>query len=263
MCVFCVLMIETLKKRVLKWLEIGGMMEKALLILLVLCMLFGAGPALALTIGFDASLDEWVGPDVVSLGTQSAHGGSYELLATSDADNLYLGMERGNIDRYLGDGDPWTDPVDSFFVAIDVDGIAGSGATTDSYGRVTFSGNMLPDFFLYYSGGPHWHESSSWNGTSMDSLGWTEDGAIYGNPGWGDDDEFSIGLDGIGSGDGEVMVWAWMTREANGWVEAAWGGVTGDQPTFGDGVALSVVPEPATISLLAMGGFGLLRRKRG
>jgi hypothetical protein len=30
-----------------------------------------------------------------------------------------------------------------------------------------------------------------------------------------------------------------------------------------DGATLSIVPEPASVSLLALGGFALLRRRRG
>ena len=239
-------------------------MKKVVLFIVVLCMLLYTGQVFAaLTPTFDADLVEWVGPDVVDLGVRSdPDGGSYQLLATSDATNLYLGMERGATSRYLGDTG-WDD--DSFFVAIDVDGVIGSGATSDGYGRADFVGDYLPDFFLYYAGGPQWHESSSWNGSSMDWLGWTEDGAIY-----GDDDEFAIGLDGIGSGDGEVMIWAWMTREGNGYVETSW--PSGDTstyidpdtfpPAFGDGVVLDVVPEPATMALLGLGSLLAIRRKK-
>lgn len=221
-----------------------------------------AGPASAFTLTWDCDVSEFTGPEVTDLGTRNApDGGTYQLLAASDAANLYLGMERGNTSRYLDDGDGWG-LIDSFFVAIDVDGVAGSGATGDGYGRVNFGGTYLPDFFLYYAGGPHWHESSAWNGSGHDWLGWTQDGASYGNPGWGDDDEFAIGLDGIGGGDGEVMVWAWMTREGNGWIEAAWGFDGGDHPTAGDGIMLSVVPEPATMALLGLGSLAVFRRKR-
>ena len=44
-------------------------------------------------------------------------------------------------------------------------------------------------------------------------------------------------------------------------VMVAWGGLSG--PNFIDNVGLVVVPEPAILSLLALGGVAVLRRKRG
>ena len=234
-------------------------MKKILLVWGTFCVLFCTGQVFALTVTFDSVLDEWIGDDVVNLGTEAApDGGSYTLLATWDAANLYMGMDRDSSDRYLGDTG-WDN--DSFFVAIDTDGVAGSGATQDGYGRMNFGGTMLPDFIIYYAGGPNWYESSTWNGSSWDWNGWTDSGAIYGSSDAQPDDEFAISLSNIG-GFHEVMVWAWMTRESNGWIEASWpGGPWGEGPTVGNGI---MIPEPATVNLLGLGSMLLtsIRRRK-
>lgn len=247
-------------------------MKQTFLFFTVVCLLVCTGQGFAtLTPTFDADLSEWVGPDVVNLGTRpDPDGGSYTLLAAWDETNLYLGMDRSNTSRYLDDGDGWG-LIDSFFVAFDVDGVIGSGASVDGYSRANFGGDYLPDYFVYYAGGPHWYEHSSWNGSSMDWLGWTDSGAVYGNPGWGDDDEFAISLTNVGGDDGQVMIWAWMTRENNGYVETSW--PSGDTstwseetgtvpPVFGDGFLLTI-PEPATMAMFGLGSLLLaLRRKK-
>ena len=204
---------------------------------------------------FDGILDEWGG--TLNLGTEPGiDAGNYTLLTGWDATNLYFGMDRDSTDRYLGDtgGDN-----DSFFVAIDVDGIAASGANQDGYARMDFGGSMLPDVIYYFTGNGGWYEWNSWNGASWDWQGWSDSGTYYGYQEDNPDDELTIPLANIG-GSEEVMVWAWMTREGNTNVEASWPtGYTGDEPNpvFGDGIA---IPEPMTLAGLLI-GLALLRRR--
>jgi len=228
-------------------------------IVLFLIVLVAACAANAITPTLDGDLSEWTGPGIYSLGSQSApDGGIYEILLTYDANNLYIGVDRDSSDRYLGDTG-WDN--DSFFFAIDTDGTASSGAQTDGYTRVSFDGTYLPDQFYYYAGGPNWYESSTWNGSAHTWNGWTETGARYGNNDTTPDDELTIPFSDIG-GSNNYMVWSWMTREGNGYVESSWpDGNTGTQPTFGDGVM--VIPEPASMAMIALGGLlaFLLRRR--
>lgn len=228
------------------------------LVLVAALVLTAVVPALVMTPTYDGVLDEWWGqPDVLDLGAQPAPDmGGYTLLATWDASSLYLGTARDSSDRYLGDTG-WDN--DSFFVAIDVDGVPGSGFGMDGYSRMNFGGTMLPDVFYAFAGGGGWYEWASWNGASFDWQGWSNAGTYYG---WQDpnpDDELSIPLANIG-GDAEVMIWAWMTREGNMAIEASWpAGATGEGPTMGDGI---ILPEPASLGLVLIGGLALLRRRR-
>jgi hypothetical protein len=207
---------------------------------------------------FDGVLDEWTIPPVMDLGTEPGiDQGTYTLLAGYDANNLYFGMDRDTTDRYLGDT-YWDN--DSFFVAIDVDGQAGSGAGQDGYGRMDFGGPMLPDVIYCFAGGAGWYEWSSWNsGGWWDWMGWSDQGTYYGWQEDNPDDELGIPLANIG-GSAEVMVWAWMTREGNGYIEASWPtGYYGDDPNpvFGDGI---MIPEPAGCVALLL-GLALIRRR--
>jgi hypothetical protein len=203
-------------------------MRKVLLLLAVLCVVFYTGQVLALTVTFDSVLDEWVGDEVNNLGTEPApDGGSYTLLAVWDGANFSIGMDRDSSDRYLGD--TWWEN-DSFFVAIDTDGVEGSGSSLDGYSRMSFGGPMLPDVIYYFAGGNNigqddWYESSTWNGTGWDWNGWTNFGTMYGTNDAAPDDEISVDIVAKApavSGANELLVWTWMTREGNDFVEASW-----------------------------------------
>lgn len=226
---------------------------------LFIVMLIAASAAYAITPTLDGDLSEWTGQGVYDLGSQSApDGGIYQILITYDANNMYIGVNRDSSDRYLGDT-AWDN--DSFFFAIDTDGVASSGAQTDGYARVSFDGTYLPDQFYYFAGGPNFYESSTWNGSTHTWNGWTESGAVYGYQEANPDDELTIPYTAMG-GSNNVMVWSWMTREGNGYAEASWpDGNTGTQPTFGDGVM--TIPEPASVVMLLLGGsLAVFMRRR-
>lgn len=209
-------------------------------------MIYFSGQVSAMTPNFDGILNEWIEPYVVDLGTQAGPTtGSYRFLATWDQVNLYLATDRSSTGRYLGDS---AGTNDSFFVAIDTDGIAGSGATLDGYGRVNFGGRLLPDLIYYFAGGAGWYESSTWTGTGWNWNGWTNSGTYYGWQPENPDDEFTIALSLIG-GSHEVMVWAWMTPEANGTIQASWpAGYTGTSPLMRDGIIIREESVTARLS---------------
>jgi len=229
-------------------------------IVAMLAVLATAGAASALTPVQDGVLGEWWGdPTVIDLGSEPApDGGGYNLLVSSDLTDLHIGMARDSSDRYLGETN-WDN--DSFFLAIDTDGTPGSGAPNGAYGRLDFGGTMRPDRMYAYAGGAGWYEICVWDGANWTYPGWSDAGTFYGHDDTYPDDELSVPLADIG-GSANVMIWAWMTREENAWIEASWpSGSTGDHPTMGDGI---IVPEPMTMVLLLAGGVGLLlRRRRG
>jgi hypothetical protein len=212
-------------------------MKKMNAFLLLICLLFAAGPVKAMTPSLDGILTEWTGPEVVFLGTQPGIGtGQYTLLAAWDTLNLYLAVDRNSTDRYLGDTEN-TD--DSFFVAIDIDGQPNSGGAQDGYGILSFAGPMRPDLIYCYAGGSGWYETCTWNGSGWNWNGWTNSGTYYGWAESNPDDELIIPLSDIG-GSPNVRIWAWMTREGNyDTANASWpAGFTGYRPTFGDGIII-------------------------
>lgn len=216
-------------------------MKRALIMLSVAGMLLWASPLPALTINYDGQLTEWTGDEINNLGTRPApDGGSYTFLAAWNGSALHLGMDRSSSGRYLGDDGA----NDSFFVAIDTDGVADSGADQDGYTRVNFDGPMKPDIIYYFAGGSGWYERGLWTGTDWSWLGWTDGGgeSYYGYQPENPDDEITPDLlfqQPSLSGESELMVWAWMTREAQGNVTASWpDGHTGNQPTFGDPIPI-------------------------
>ncbi|MBN1766312.1 MAG: immunoglobulin domain-containing protein [Sedimentisphaerales bacterium] len=206
-----------------------------------MAVIFMTSQALALTLVLDGNLTEWVGDEVNNLGTEPApDGGSYTLLATWDGTDVYLAIDRDSSNRYLGDTG-WDN--DSFFIAFDTDGIADSGADWDGYSRMNFAGPMKPDVIYYYAGGPSWYERSVWNGGTWDWQGWTDADSYYGYSETHPDDELVPDLltqaPGL-SGASELMVWAWMTREGNGFAECTW-------PRWASGFYTQVFGDPVKI----------------
>jgi len=192
------------------------------------------GQVVALTLTLDGVLNEWVGNEISNLGTEPApEGGSYTLLAAWNGTNLYLGVDRETSGRYLGD---IPRDNDSFFIAVDTDGIPNSGAYSDGYGIMNFNGPLLPDVVFYYAGSGGWYERTVWDGFGWLWAGWTSANQYYGWQPANPNDELIPDLLAMAptlSGAHELSVWAWMTRENNNWVEASWPrGYTGNYPVM-------------------------------
>jgi hypothetical protein len=168
------------------------------------------------TPAFDGDLQlgtDWFVDELMDV--EMYEGIPYPLYITWDMDNLYIGIDRDplNLGRFLGDN-----VADiSFFVAIDVNQMPGSGATSDGYGNVTFNtGNYQPEYFFAFAGGSGWAEWAIWNGNSWNWQGWSNDWGYYGwnNPG-NYDDELQISWARLGFPVG-IAVKAWITPETSG-----------------------------------------------
>jgi plastocyanin len=83
---------------------------------------------------------------------------------TWDADHFYAAITGTYADQEDGDYD--------WFIAFDTDQIPGSGATSDGYGAVTFTGTYLPDVIYYFAGGFGYYESSEWDTTGGGAWIW-------------------------------------------------------------------------------------------
>jgi hypothetical protein len=223
------------------------------------------------TISVDGDLNDFLTDEHVETSS------GYDLYLTWDATNLYIGLSDAILSDALGDY--------SFFVAIDVDQTASSGATSDGYSRVNFTGDYLPEYGYYFAGGAGWYERSTWNGSSWDWNTWTNTGTFYhwsGNTATIPGSEFTIPWSDIDS-PSEIALYAWLTEENNANVVAAWDSVnpTGASPTFydpyyypdlGSGIPTAVTlsdlsaraTSPALLgaSVLLLGAVIVWRRKR-
>ena len=176
------------------------------------------------TISIDGDLSDWSANELMETD------GPATLHITWDATNLYLGLSG----VYLGDT-PSQDK--SFFVCIDTDQIAGSGAALDGYSTVNFNTVVFaPEYCFYFTGGAGWYEWSTWNGTGWDWNGWRSDGTFYnypGNPAPIPGSELTIIRTEIGSPN-SLRLAAWFTPEESSIVEATWPSqnATGTTPTF-------------------------------
>ena len=145
-----------------------------------LCLVLLPALALALT---DTTPD--TGDGVVENATPQLGGTEWESDELIDTDGgtdfhltwddttFYCAIQGTFADQEDGDYD-WC-------IAFDTDLVPGSGATSDGYTHVTFSGKFLPEVIYYFWGGMGWYEYSTWNGTTWDSQGWS-DACSYG--GW-------------------------------------------------------------------------------
>lgn len=147
---------------------------------------------------------------------------TYSLYITWDATNLYLGFYSLNLG---GGGD--------LFVNIDTDQTSGSGATTDSWGRVSYSGNYLPEYQVAIEGGGGSMQVNDWTGTAWHYPGNGTIGSSY--EGWASNGltEISLPWTALGNPDG-IAISVHVTQENNHTVTKAFPGLnpTGNHPTL-------------------------------
>jgi len=205
------------------------------------------------SITIDGNLTDWQPDEMMEAD------GPYTLYLTWDANNIYLGLTGA----YLGD----TAGQDkSFFACFDTNLVAGSGATADGYGSVSFNTNLFaPDYCYYFAGGSGWYEWSNWTGSAWNWNGWRNDGTYYnwpGNPGTIPGSELTVVRSDIGS-PAAIRVMAWLTPEqpVPGPVEASWPTVnaTGTGPllyrfydltSLGSGLSPNAAVPTATTSVI-------------
>ena len=103
-----------------------------------------------------------------------------------------------------------------WFIAFDTDQIPGSGATSDGYGQVTFSGQYLPEIIYYYAGGFGWYESTEWDTAGGGAWTWRawQNDCSYGGWSGNDSTEFCI-PDSMLQYAESLAVVSWITPEDN------------------------------------------------
>jgi len=140
-----------------------------------------------------------------------ANDGGTSFYLTWDDTTVYVAITGTHANQEDGQYD--------WFIAFDVDQIPGSGATSDGYGHVTFSGNYLPDYIYYRAGGFGWYESTEWSGTSWTWRGWSN-ACSYG--GWSGNlaSEMCIPLSMLGNAD-SIAVVSWISTEDNSQILAS------------------------------------------
>jgi uncharacterized repeat protein (TIGR01451 family) len=205
-------------------------MRKRLLIVLcaALATLIFAVPALATayhTITIDGDLSDWAADEMMETDN------GRDLYITWDDTNLYIGLDL-DTGEYLGDDGG----NKSLFVAIDTDLADGSGAGSDGYSRVNFTGSNQPEVFYAFAGGAGYYEWASWNGASWDWQGWSNTGTYYdwdGSSAAMPGDELTIPLANLGNPDA-IAVFAWVTPEGNSNIDSSWPtpNPTGSSPNF-------------------------------
>ncbi len=137
--------------------------------------------------------------------------GGTDFYITWDDTTVYCAITGTYADQEDGDYD--------WFIAFDVDMVAGSGATNDGYSHVTFSGNFLPEYIYYFAGGMGWYESSEWDGSQWVWRGWSNT-CSYG--GWDNNkvSEICIPRSMIGTPDSFAVV-SWISTEDNSMIVAS------------------------------------------
>ena len=187
---------------------------------LVALFLLWSGAAVATTFNtpvldgvIQASETDWDANEEVETNTLSGFPldpCEYTLWVTWDETFFFVGLDSDTCRRFLADNLPNL----SFFVAIDVDQVFGSGAHLDGYGNVNFHGCYMPEYIYYFAGGGGWYEWSYWNGAEWEWRGWRSDNTYYAWAGGGMyDDELAILWSDIGNPAG-IAVMAWITDDA-------------------------------------------------
>jgi hypothetical protein len=192
--------------------------------ILGICLLLVPAWAFALTYTTPTTIDGVVESDPPTLG-----GTTWETDEYMDSDggtDFYLTWDSVKI--YCAIVGPFADLEEKpdgyeWFIAIDTDQVPGSGATSDGYGKVTFSGNYLPEFILYFAGGVGWYETSEWDtagGGAWNFRGWT-DSCSYG--GWSGQNvsEICIPFSHMGDPD-SIAICSWITDEGQSQVVASY-----------------------------------------
>ncbi|MFH1312913.1 MAG: FlgD immunoglobulin-like domain containing protein [Candidatus Eisenbacteria bacterium] len=182
--------------------------------------------------------------------------GGTNFYLTWDSTHVYCAITGTYADQQEGDYD--------WFIALDYDQTPGSGATSDGYAHVTFEGDFLPEYILYFAGDGGWHEASVWD-TSLSAwnwLGWT-DTCSYG--GWDGNFTSEICLEDTSIVDADsIAVASWISTEDNSTIVASFpsanpiGAKSQPMKYFwvaknrGKGIApvtLPVQPTPPTVSV--------------
>jgi hypothetical protein len=135
-----------------------------------------------------------------------------ELLANDGGTDFYMTWDTTHV--YFAVTGPYADHEDGdydWFIAIDVDQIPGSGATQDGYAHVNFTGDFLPDYVIYRTGGFGWYETTEWDGSQWVWRGWN-DSCSYGGYDGNLTSEMCMAFGNIGDPDTMAVV-SWITDE--------------------------------------------------
>ncbi len=200
-------------------------MQRLSMFLVFVCLLVLGFPTFVLALTYTSPVTN----DGVVENAQPMLGGTQwetdEFIDADGSTNFHFTWDSNKI--YFAIQGPYADLEEKpngyeWFIAIDTDLRAGSGATSDGYGKVTFSGDHLPEFILYFAGGVGWYETSLWNPITQSWVwrGWT-DSCSYG--GWVNNKTSEICIPRSHFGNPtSIAVCSWITNEAQTMVVASY-----------------------------------------